>query len=274
MNWFRVYNDARNDAKLRTLSDTQFRVWFNLLCLASEQAERGIIVDYDLDLLAIEVAGGDDDLLRSTIKQLVRLRILCDDGSDLSFIHFLERQYDKPSDYPQAVRERVTRHRATPKAGDVTPLKRDVTHIQEKIREEEIREESINVGAEIAPDDFDLWFDNFWQQYPKKVRKQAASRAGRRIAVRDRPQVMKAVMNYVKSDKVLNGYVKEPQGFLNDEYWRDYVAGPLNEARSGGNGNGSHQQKDAEVSKEERIRNFRPGLRDILEKRAAEAREH
>ena len=36
--WFRMYSEARVDAKLRSLSADEFRVWFNLLCLASEAA--------------------------------------------------------------------------------------------------------------------------------------------------------------------------------------------------------------------------------------------
>jgi|GEM_PF-2708804 hypothetical protein len=31
MKWFKLHTEARNDAKLRSMSDSQHRVWFNLL---------------------------------------------------------------------------------------------------------------------------------------------------------------------------------------------------------------------------------------------------
>lgn len=98
-----------------------------------------------------------------------------------------------------------------------------------------------SAGADNAPDDFDIWFSNLWSLYPKKVRKTNAERAARRIAVKDRPLVIQAIKNYLQSDKPLNGFVKEPPGFLGDNYWRDYIAGPLNETRPGGT-NGNYTQ--------------------------------
>lgn len=135
LTWFRLYHEARNDAKLRALTDAQFRVWFNLLCLASEQkTERGTIRDYPDDLLAIEVSGGDIDLLRATVDRLTALRIVTRDEQAITFSNFKRRQYDKESDYPEHVRERVVRYRAKkqeePPEPPVTPpatVKRAVT---------------------------------------------------------------------------------------------------------------------------------------------------
>jgi hypothetical protein len=107
------------------------------LCLGAEQSERGTIEEYDFDLLSIEVAGGDDDLLRATLKQLQRLRIITDDGICIVFVHFLDRQYDRPSTQPEAVRKRVTKHRET----QGNAMKRDVTRIQEERRGEQNRVE-------------------------------------------------------------------------------------------------------------------------------------
>jgi hypothetical protein len=113
MPWFRLFSEARTDAKLRTLADDEHRVWFALLCYAAEQSERGSIPPGDAFLLAIEVAGGDEELLGRTLTKLVRLRILTEvDGGGYVFSNFLKRQYDKPSDRPERVSERVKRHRA------------------------------------------------------------------------------------------------------------------------------------------------------------------
>ena len=122
MRWFKLYTEAKNDAKLRSLTDSQHRVWFNLMCFAAEQEEeRGSVIGYDEDLLSVEVAGGDTDLLKATIDKLQRLRIITIKDDGLTFINFIKRQYDKPSDYPEAVRERVSRHREKKRNADVTP---------------------------------------------------------------------------------------------------------------------------------------------------------
>lgn len=128
MNWFRLYAEARTDKKLESLSDAEFRTWFNLLCYASEQPERGVIGDWEPDLLALEVAGGQTALLTETLAHLTRLRIVTVTDEAISFLHWLDRQYDKPSDQPPRVRERVARHRAhagnapePPPPGAVTP---------------------------------------------------------------------------------------------------------------------------------------------------------
>lgn len=121
MEWFRMYSEARNDAKLRSLNDSQFRVWFNLLCFSNEQPERGTISDIDEELLAVEVANGDTELLRDVLARLEKLRIIERDDITINFINFKKRNYDKPSDLPERVKERVTRHREKQRNTNVTP---------------------------------------------------------------------------------------------------------------------------------------------------------
>lgn len=125
MKWFRVYSEARTDAKLESLSDAQHRVWFRLMCFAGEQSERGEIVGYDEELLAIEVARGDVELLRETLERLIKLRIIAAGNDDVQFINWEKRQYDKPSDSPEQTRERKRRSRAASiDSDDVTPMSR------------------------------------------------------------------------------------------------------------------------------------------------------
>jgi hypothetical protein len=113
LRWFRLYDEARTDPKLASLTDAQFRVWFNLLCLSNEQPERGVIAGYTPRLLAIEVSHGDVNLLSETVNALSELRMIetSEDTDDVYFIHWQERQYDKPSDRPEATRERKARSR-------------------------------------------------------------------------------------------------------------------------------------------------------------------
>ena len=158
--WLRLYTEARTDLKLRRLSNDEFRVWFNLLCYAAERGDGGVILFEEvtpcnamkhpvtpcnndhLHLLSIECADGDTDLLDRTLHSLVALHIIEYDDSEIAFIHFQERQYDKPSDYPSAVKERVQRHRAARKdTTDATSntMKRDETPKNAEIRIDKIR---------------------------------------------------------------------------------------------------------------------------------------
>ena len=123
MMWLRLYSEARTDNKLRMLTDAQHRVWFNLLCYAGEQDERGVVA-CDRFLLAVECAGGDEALLAETVALLCRLGILADHDGTLRFAGWDRRQHDKPSDQREAAAERQRRSRAS---RDVTPLSRDVT---------------------------------------------------------------------------------------------------------------------------------------------------
>lgn len=126
MRWFRMYYEARTDNKLKHLDDSEFRVWFNLLCFAAEQEERGVIPAQNRYKLAVEVASGNEELLERTLDKLCKLDIISNDGGTIAFIHFKDRQYDKPSDYPEEVRERVRRHRGRKSSGE-TPCNAPVT---------------------------------------------------------------------------------------------------------------------------------------------------
>lgn len=125
MKWYRMYSEARNDAKLRALTDSQHRVWFNLLCLAGEQAQRGTISGYDHDLLAVEVANGDVELLQETLTKLEKLRMILKNDQGIVFSSWEKRQYDSPSDRPKSVNERVRKHREKTKSNDGNPVKVD-----------------------------------------------------------------------------------------------------------------------------------------------------
>lgn len=43
MQWFRFYNEALNDPKVQKMPPEMFRLWVNLLCIASQADPRGII---------------------------------------------------------------------------------------------------------------------------------------------------------------------------------------------------------------------------------------
>lgn len=128
MPWFRMWTDSRNDSKLDALNDREFRIWHKLLCFAAESKERGTIDYLDPEYVAMELRIGADEL-DSAISRMVRLRLIERSDARVVFPSFMERQYDKPSDRPEATRERKRRSRDA-----VTPSSRDVTRRTEQIR--------------------------------------------------------------------------------------------------------------------------------------------
>jgi DnaD/phage-associated family protein len=162
-----MYHEARNDAKLRALTDAQFRVWFNLLCLASEKDDaRGVIDVDDMELLSIEVSNGDTALLDDAINRLEKLRIIERSENDIMFINFSKRQYSKPSDTPERVKERVTKHRQQNRNADVTPcnaMKRHETPSvtpteQNRTDTDQNRSDSSSCSKEVTPPSDTVWF--------------------------------------------------------------------------------------------------------------------
>jgi len=108
--WIKMWTEARNDRKLDLLSDAQHRVWHNLLLYSAEQEVRGTF--RDTGVLAIEVARADQALLEGTISMCVKLQMLVADGEGgYVFRAFEARNAGKPSDTPDAVRERKRRQR-------------------------------------------------------------------------------------------------------------------------------------------------------------------
>ena len=146
LQWYKQFSDERNSRRLDMLTDAEHRVWFHLKLYAAEQAERFIIEIDDWDMLAVEVARGDRALLEATVARLAKLRLVEygeeEDAVRVVFTDDLDRQYEKESDKPEHVRERVRRHRSQGKG----TAKRDVTPCNaatgdETPREEERREE-------------------------------------------------------------------------------------------------------------------------------------
>lgn len=45
MDWFRFYHEALNDPKVQRLPGDLFKTWVNLLCLASQNTQRGFLPD-------------------------------------------------------------------------------------------------------------------------------------------------------------------------------------------------------------------------------------
>lgn len=257
MPWFRLYTEARTDAKLRSLSDEQFRVWFNLLCYAADQdAERGSIDMSEPFIVALEVSGGDEELLESTCHALSRLRMIECDGVTLTFTNFTRRQYDKPSDTPEQTRIRKQKSREKSRVNTGTSENVTPSHAQEKRREDKTRVEETRTdtlarpahgrGAHYPED-----FEKFWEQYPNKKAKDRALKAW--LALRPSVELQATILAAIGRQRQGRDWLKDggqfiphPATWLNSAGWMDEVT-PFT-ARSNGNGRASPQPSNGDIS--------------------------
>ena len=137
--WFKLWSKARGNAALLKLTPDEHFIWFQLICTANESRPRGHVDLSNIPELALDChvldAEGEPDAERLVlaIAGICRRFLAKRDGDDLAFPKWDELQYDKPSDKPGAVAERVRKHRE---------LKRDVTReTRVTLRGEERREE-------------------------------------------------------------------------------------------------------------------------------------
>lgn len=113
--WFRAYSEMLHDPKIRRMSPAQRWVWVGLLCLASDSEERGTLelapgVAYDLDDFE-GALGVDAETVETCLAMAAKLGMIRYDGTKLIIVNWDKRQYDNPSDVPEATRARQRKHR-------------------------------------------------------------------------------------------------------------------------------------------------------------------
>ena len=222
LTWFRLYHEARVDRKLALLTDAEHRVWFDLMCYAFERTGRAMRIENehadDRINLAIEVSRGDVELLEAVLSRLVTLKILSVTPGLIVFINGQARQYDKPSDAPEATAARQAKSRQSKKPSrNVTP-----SHAVSPL--EESREEKKDQGQNTCPktpvsDDLE-GFIRWWAIYPRQKAKRAAERAYR------------AALKRASADAIVTGlrayrfspdpaFIPHPATWLNGDCWAD-----------------------------------------------------
>lgn len=121
MKWFKLHHDLPDDIKLRRFSPQEKWAWVVLLCLASKSKDRGIIQADNDDIADYCEFNSTQDWLYYRDKLIQKGMLEFNGDGNLLICHWEDRQYEKPSDRPSAIKERVDRHRAKKKAEVETP---------------------------------------------------------------------------------------------------------------------------------------------------------
>jgi hypothetical protein len=150
--WFKLHSDFRNDPKIKRLPIAERYAFIILLCLANESETRGTIAGLDDEDIAFELEMQSEDW--QTLKAKFKTKGFIDFTKDQILIrNWDKRQYDKPSDYPEATKERKRLQREKEKLlkeQAVTPMSRDVTrcHATEE-RESRLDQKKLDQEKEI-----------------------------------------------------------------------------------------------------------------------------
>ena len=74
------------------------------------------------------------------------------------------------------------------------------------------------------------WFEAWWNLYParkgKKAGKKTTFTLSKMIPETDREDLITATENYSKDPESVNGFAKDPERFLKNDYWRDFIEKP------------------------------------------------
>lgn len=223
--WFRFYNTAVDNPKVQRLADGLFKVWVNLLCIASKHG--GALPALADTAFALRVR---ESVVQGWLDALTA-RGLLDRGDDGRLMphdwNDLQYRSDASKDRMQKYRGRHKgRHgdgheAVTGDANDGIAVTPDET-AQEQSRTEQSKEDSPKPpeGVGDSPNDF----DEFWQAYPEKIGKNAAVEVWKKA--KDKPvlaSILAAVELYKRTKPVDRAWVA-PARWLREGRWSDVPA--------------------------------------------------
>jgi hypothetical protein len=129
--WFKLDHNIIGDVKLRKFSPKEKWAWITLLCLSSQSDDRGVITA-DLEDIA-DLCDYEKQDFQYLLDKFKTKGMVSYSTTGITILNWDKRQHTKPSDRPEATKERKRRQRVNQKAQgeemsrDVTPQSRDVT---------------------------------------------------------------------------------------------------------------------------------------------------
>lgn len=153
ISWFKLYHELPDDIKIRRFTAQEKWAWVALLCLASKSKQRGVITCEMEDIAYYCEFACPQDWLYYRDKLIAKGMLEINADGNLQVLNWEDRQASKPSDKPEAIKARVSKHRAKNKTSNETrcnalqtPLKREC-NATDKIREEEDKKEEYKTNV-------------------------------------------------------------------------------------------------------------------------------
>lgn len=247
MQWFRFYSGALDDPKVQRLPGDLFKVWVNLLCLANESDERGILPDRDDIAFRLRL---DDQQAAEALRGLIRAGLLDEDEDGRLHIHGWERRQKKSDD----VTARVHKHRGKGNDDETLPKRFSNALEKNRVEERESRPEKTppippaeqrRPPADPAPpiggervravpkpttlnskqsDRFSRWYGG----YPNRQHRPEAERAWRKLDPDDALTATLIADTAARQQgrKWSEGFIELPATYLNKRVWEDVIEQP------------------------------------------------
>lgn len=141
--------------------------------------------------------------------------VIRDDATD---VREMPTSVDAPMSEKSATDVRENRRPVKPTSGKSAPIRR-TTDKKTNLEEDLFGSDEPQKPAFEKIEDR---FDEFWSAYPKKAGKPAAQKAWAKAAKKTDPErIIAAAKVYAGTDGVARGFVKFPQGWLNEERFND-----------------------------------------------------
>ncbi len=106
-------------------------------------------------------------------------------------------------------------------------LQKDYTKWQTGIKNETGIKNDTHKRQKTIKDIYSEKFLEFWENYPsrngKKLNKKKCFSLFNKLNNQERKEVDVAAKNYARSKRVLDGFIKDPERFLKDKYWREWI---------------------------------------------------
>ena len=211
--WFRLYDDVLNDPKVQRLNGELFKLWINVLCIASKHG--GVLPS--LDDLAFELrlpklaCKAEIDMLRAA--GLI-------DGDKKLKPHGWEKRQFKSDTSTDRVKRFRERSRNVAETVSETAPDTDTETDTETYKKKENTKERKSRSAGSAE------FEKFWNVYPRKVGKGQAMKAWSKATVKASPVLIIASVEAWRGSKDFPApeFVPHPATWLNAERWTDELS--------------------------------------------------
>lgn len=224
MKWFRLYTEIRDDPKMWELTDLQFRIFINLLCLASEQDKNGSVFGHP-SAISWSIRCDRRAFDRAT-KTLIEHNILKEIDGGFEIINWRKRQFisDDINSRVRKYRQKETLHETLHE----TPPEQNRTDREFSLIENNLifkDKPKIRKPFQYTDD-----FNSFWQAYPKQVGKGKAFEEWRKLSGNGIPpleEILNALKLHTQSTQWTkeNGqYIPLPATWLHQRRWDDVPA--------------------------------------------------
>ncbi len=202
-----IANELVDAFQLLHLSGNQWRLLWTILRFTygwNKKADHISLTTFE------KFTGIDRRNLKRNLDVLAQRKIISKDGSGYIIKYGIQKDYSK---WQTSVKNNTSVN--------------NNTRTSVKNNTETSVENNTHKRQKTIKDIYSVEFLEFWKNYPsrngKKLDKNKCFSLFSKLNNQERNEVNVAVKNYARSKRVLDGFTKDPERFLKDKYWREWI---------------------------------------------------